>query len=253
MTKLIVILGISGKQGGSVARTFLQDPSWEVRGISRNPSSAPCQELIKQGAQIFAGSVNSRDFLITAFQGAHTIFANTDFWSTYRDPSSKSLLAKGQTINEYSFQTEVQQGKNIAEAASKIKTLELFIWSDLVGAHETSGGKWKWVYHFDAKAAVEKYIKQEQPGLSLKTSYFIPGPYVANMETFWKPVKQSDGAYLLQQPGSGDVPFYWIDAVQDSGMFVKALTELGPGKKLLGYGSTMSLREAIKLWGEVRG
>jgi hypothetical protein len=36
-------------------------------------------------------------------------------------------------------------------------------------------------------------------------------------------------------------------------MFVKALTELLPGKKLLGFGSAMSLKEAIKLWGEVKG
>lgn len=203
-------------------------------------------------------------------QGAHTIFATTDFWSTYRDPNATSQVAEGQTLNQYSFETEVQQGKNIAEAASKIKTLELFIWSDLVSVRDTSGGKWTWAYHFDSKAEVEKYIKAELPNLSAKTSYFIPGAYVANLERFWKPAKvrniasnnellflltiqQSDGRYLLQQPGSGNIPFYWIDTVHDSGLFVKALTELAHGQKLLGYGSKMSLKEAIKLWGEVKG
>jgi hypothetical protein len=58
---------------------------------------------------------------------------------------------------------------------------------------------------------------------------------------------------LSQLPGSGTIPFYWIDAYQDSGLFVKALSQLGPGKKLLGYGTILPLKEAIKLWGEVKG
>lgn len=158
-----------------------------MRGISRNSSSAACQQLISLGAEILSGSVSSKEFLIRAFDGAHTIFATTDFWSTYRDPASVSLVAQGQTLNEYSYETEVQQGKNIAQAASSIANLELFIWSDLVSTREISGGKWTWVFHFDSKAEVERYIKHELPDLSAKTSYFIPGIYVANLEKFWKP------------------------------------------------------------------
>jgi hypothetical protein len=174
-----------------VANTFLEDPTWHVRGISRNPGSPACQKLISKGAEILSGSTLSKEFLITAFKGAHIIFATTDFWSIYRDPSSRSLLAKGQTLNEYSFDVEVQQGKNIAEAAALIvdTTLELFIWSDLVGAREISGDKWTWVFHFDSKAQVERHIKENLPALSSKTSYFIPGGYVSNLEIFWKPVK----------------------------------------------------------------
>jgi hypothetical protein len=98
-------------------------------------------------------------------------------------------VGKGQTLNEYSYETEVQQGRNIAEAASTIEGLELFIWSTLVSPREISRAKWTWVFHFDSKAAVERYIKQQLPALSAKTSYFIPGAYVANLERFWKPAK----------------------------------------------------------------
>ena len=38
--KLIVITGITGQQGGSVADTFLADKSWHIRAITRD-SSAP--------------------------------------------------------------------------------------------------------------------------------------------------------------------------------------------------------------------
>jgi hypothetical protein len=38
--KLVVVVGATGNQGGSVARRFLQDPQYAVRGLTRDPSSA---------------------------------------------------------------------------------------------------------------------------------------------------------------------------------------------------------------------
>lgn len=42
--KLLVVIGATGNQGGSVARRFLLDPSYSVRALTRNPTS-PAVEL----------------------------------------------------------------------------------------------------------------------------------------------------------------------------------------------------------------
>jgi uncharacterized protein YbjT (DUF2867 family) len=47
--KLIVILGATGNQGGSVAEVFLQEPEWRVRAVTRNPASAKAQALAARG------------------------------------------------------------------------------------------------------------------------------------------------------------------------------------------------------------
>ncbi|KAK9242344.1 hypothetical protein V1506DRAFT_90375 [Lipomyces tetrasporus] len=37
MSKLIVVVGATGGQGGSVISVFLKDKNFKVRGITRNP------------------------------------------------------------------------------------------------------------------------------------------------------------------------------------------------------------------------
>jgi nucleoside-diphosphate-sugar epimerase len=52
MTKLIVIIGITGNQGSSVASTFLADPTWRIRGLTRNPSSPASRALSACGVEM---------------------------------------------------------------------------------------------------------------------------------------------------------------------------------------------------------
>lgn len=53
---------------------------------------------------------------------------------------------------------EVQQGKNLANAAAKTSTLKHFIWSTLPNGTKISKGKYL-VPHFDAKNKIDEYIK----------------------------------------------------------------------------------------------
>ncbi|KAK5715797.1 8-oxo-dGTP diphosphatase [Elasticomyces elasticus] len=254
MSKLIVVLGVSGKQGGSVARQFCKDPLWKVRGVSRHPASASNREHIANGAEIVEGDFGNKDSLVAAFQGAHAIFASTDFWTIFRDPANASKPAPGQTLNEWAYDLEVQQGQNIVDAAaSVVNTLELFIWSTLAPARKISNGQWSWVFHFDSRAAVEEYIKEKQPVLSGKTSYFLPGTFVSNFNHLWKPAIQPDGSYVLTVPGPLSIPQYWFDAARDTGVCVEALTKSPPETKLLCYSDRCTVDEAVKIWGEVKG
>lgn len=61
------------------------------------------------------------------------------------------------------------------------RKLERFIWSSLPSGEERSKGKYTYVYHFDAKAEVEKYIRTEKAELWAKTSVLHVGFYMTNM------------------------------------------------------------------------
>jgi NmrA-like family len=92
----------------------------------------------------------------------------TDFWDPFFNPVTQEKLAPGQLINEYCYNYELQQGKNIADAVATIAdtTLDLFVWYNLAHVKKWSKGKYTWVYHFDAKADIYKYVQ----GLTCTTS-----------------------------------------------------------------------------------
>lgn len=128
------------------------------------------------------GDLGHPETLTAAFAGAHAIYAITDFWQPYFNPRNKEKLKDGQTMNEFCFDLEVEQGRNLAQAAAKVPTLERYVCSSLSDAGKWSKGKYTWVYHFDGKAKVVKYIKDELPELAKKMSVLQIGLYA----THWR-------------------------------------------------------------------
>ena len=120
-----------------------------------------------------AGDLDHPATLEKAFQGAHAIFAVTDFWQPYFVPANRLKVKPGQTMNEFCYDLEVQQGKNIAQAAAKVEGLERLVYSSLSDAKKWSKGKYTWVYHFDGKAKAVEYIKEELPELAKKMSVLL--------------------------------------------------------------------------------
>jgi uncharacterized protein YbjT (DUF2867 family) len=61
--KIIAVIGATGGQGGSVAKTIVADPkmsaSWAVRGITRDASKDSSKKLASQGVEIVEVSVHS--------------------------------------------------------------------------------------------------------------------------------------------------------------------------------------------------
>ena len=128
------------------------------------------------------GDLDDPDSLTAAFSGAHAIYAITDFWQQFYNPASREKLKEGQIMNEFCFDLEVQQGKNMADAAAKVKTLERYVCSSLSDVRKWSKGKYTWVYHFDAKAKVVEYIKDELPELAKKMSVLQIGLYATHWQ-----------------------------------------------------------------------
>jgi uncharacterized protein YbjT (DUF2867 family) len=102
--KIVVVVGATGNQGSSVAWTFLSLSTWHVRCLTRNPSSSAAQTLSGVGAEVVQGDLSDPPSLTRAFDSANAIFANTDFWATYREPSTPAKsAAAGKTSSELAF------------------------------------------------------------------------------------------------------------------------------------------------------
>ncbi|KAG2176079.1 hypothetical protein INT44_000558 [Umbelopsis vinacea] len=257
MSKLIVVFGGTGRQGGSVINTFLKDPTWKIRTITRNVSKSQSIALQEKGVEVVQGDLNDVDSLMTAVQGANVVFGVTDFWEPFFNPATKEKLAPGQLINEYCYDIEIQQGKNIANAVAAIvdTTLDLFVWSNLAHVKKWSKGKYTWVYHFDSKAEIYEYVKISIPQLAKKTSSVQLGNFAENWITvpITAPQKAEDGVYVQSTYAKPDTLYPWVNTRDDTGKFVRALVQLEPGKDLLGVSQMVTYGDYLKTWGEVNG
>lgn len=114
---------------------------------------------------------------------------------------------------------EIQQGKNIADAA-KETGLQHYIWSSLPNVTKLSGGVLKHVYHFDSKAEVEEYVR----GLGIPATFLLPGIFMSNFPGgMLRPAPDAGGAYRLRMPFAGDRPISLFDSAADSGAYVKGI------------------------------
>ncbi|ORY30795.1 hscarg protein [Naematelia encephala] len=229
MSKIVVILGATGKQGGSVINSILSDPTakphFSLRAITRDTSKPAAKALADRGVEMVAADLDHKDSLIKAFQGAYAVFAVTDYWNTL----SKDV--------------EIQQGKNIADAA-KTTGVEHFIFSTLINATKATGGKLSGIEHFDSKATVTDYVIS----LGLPATFWLPGYYMSNLPGQGLRKDESTGKYVLSTPNKPESKFPLIDIVNDTGKFIKAILldrEGTLGKHILGASGYYSPQQII--------
>ncbi|KAJ5939613.1 hypothetical protein N7466_002747 [Penicillium verhagenii] len=247
--KIIAVVGATGTQGSSVARTFLALPNWHVRCLTRSPSSDKAQSLAKKGAEIIQADLNDPESLRRAFAGVHAIFLNTDFWEPYRRALASGTDAK--TSAQIGYDAEVKFGKNVIDAAREVPTLERFIYSALGPMNAASGGKYPHSYHWETKAYLVDYIRGTE--LTKLTSFIYIGGYLTNQFLYPKLHKQT-GGYALVLPASKQTRLPVIDTARSTGPFVRALIEdEEAGTKLLAYDEYLTFEEIIETWSKVTG
>lgn len=193
MPKLICIIGVTGNQGGSVAKRFLKDPNFKVRGLTRDPTSEKAKQLASQGIEIVQAELNDLQSLISAFKGTNLIFSVTQYWEPFFRPDCRQeARAQGISCRKYAYNVEYQQGRNIADAAATtVDSLEPngFLVSTLSHAGICSKGVLKEAYHFDAKADIfPRYVDEEYPALAAKMSCIQTGCFMTSyklLPTSW--------------------------------------------------------------------
>lgn len=163
--------------------TFLRDQAkYHVRGLTRDTTSAKSKKLAEKGVEVVQANLDDTDSLRRAFEGAHIIYAMTDFWQSM------------------SASVEFEQGKRIADIAAALPQLEHFVWSSLPDGKELSKGKYVNIFHWQSKANVTKYIKESKPELWSKTIEILFPNYFENCLTnapVYLPAK------VIKYPGTG--------------------------------------------------
>ena len=139
---LVVITGITGQQGSSVANALIQSTQgYRLRGLTRNPSQPLAQNFARQGVEILQCdlSVGNETAIEQAFAEAQYIFGVTNY-ELHGDAAR-----------------EIAEGKMMVDLAAKVSNLKAFLWSSLEPVDRISGGKFSHAVFFDTKAEVADY------------------------------------------------------------------------------------------------
>jgi uncharacterized protein YbjT (DUF2867 family) len=221
--KTVLVTGATGRQGGAVIRHMLRN-EWKLRALTRNPNAPPAQELTRQGVEVMRGDLEDPASLERAARGVYGVYSVQDFWS---------VGAKG----------EVDQGKNLAEAAKKAG-VEHFVYSSVGGAERNSR-----IDHWESKWEIEKHIRKlGLPATILRPAAFMENYYIDQVEIGILKGK-------LMDPIRADKPYQTI-ASEDIGAFAALAFERGRefiGLDLEIAGSELTNPEAAQVFSRVLG
>ncbi len=221
--RTVLVTGATGRQGGAVIRRMLPG-GWKLRALTRDSTSYAAQDLVRQGVEVVQGDLEDSSSLARAAQGVYGIYSVQDYWSV-------------------GAAREVQQGKNLADAAKKVG-VEHFVYSSVGGAERNSG-----IDHWESKWEIEKYIRK----LGLPATILRP---VAFMENYY--IDQVEIGILkgkLMDPIRADKPYQTI-ANDDIGAFVALAFERPRdfiGLELEIAGSELTNPEAAQTFSRVLG
>jgi uncharacterized protein YbjT (DUF2867 family) len=160
--KTIVVIGATGAQGKGVVNALVNEGSFNVRAVTRNPAkySGKAQEAVY-------ADLNDLQSLQVAFKDAYGVFVVTNFWEST---------------------DEISQAKNAIEAA-KATGVQHFIWSTLPDVETISKAAFE-VPHFTNKARVDDLVKSA--GFTYST--FVQPPfYFQNLVAQLGPQPKQDG------------------------------------------------------------
>ena len=154
-TKLILVTGATGQQGGAVARA-LMSKGQKIRVMTRHPEKAA--GLAKAGAEVVKGDLTNQADVQAALRGTYGVFAMSTPFEAGRD-------------------AEVRQGVLLADAAKQAGVAH-YVYTSVGSAHRQTG-----IPHFESKWEVEQHIaKSGLPATILRPVFFME-----NFTTFAKP------------------------------------------------------------------
>jgi uncharacterized protein YbjT (DUF2867 family) len=222
--KIIAVTGATGQQGGAVSRKLLAD-GWKVRALTRDVNKPAAQALAEAGAELFVGDMDSSSDLAAAFQGAYGVFSVQNFW-----------------LPNVGFEGEIQQGKNVADAA-KAAGVQHLVYSSVGSAQRGMGQK-----HFESKWMIEQYI------------HTLDIPYTILRPVFFMDNHNWSRAYILSGTftGMGLRPEKGVQsiAVEDIGVFA-ALAFADPseflGKTIELAGDELTEAQTAEVFSKVTG
>ena len=238
MTKLLVIFGATGQQGGSVLSYVLNDAElssqYTIRAVTRDPSSSAAQALKQMDVDLVRADLNDESSLHAALKGAHTVFTL----------SVPIFEANGKN-------KEVSRGKVMADIALA-EGVKYLIFSTLPHVSTVSGGKYTNVTAWDAQAEIEEYIRS----LPIQSAFFSPGSFMQNFQNRMAPRPTGSGAYVISRPVPPHTQLPLIDTAGDTGKYVGAILaepDKYEGKVFCAATALYSMEEMAQIISKVSG
>ena len=130
---LVLVTGVTGKQGGAVARELVAK-GVRVRGMTRHPESDVARGMRELGIEIVAGDFDDEASVRRALAGAWGAYSVQNTW-------------------EVGVEREEEQGKRFARLAREAGIQHL-VYSSVASAHRQTG-----IPHFENKWRIEQTIR----------------------------------------------------------------------------------------------
>lgn len=219
--KVVLITGVTGSQGGAVARELV-GKGFKLRGMTRKLDSDAAKKIAALGIELVQGDLDDEASLKKALTGAWGVFGVQNTW-------------------EAGVQKEEEQGKRLAQVA-KAAGVQHYVYTSVGSAHRKTG-----IPHFDNKWRVEEVVR----GLGFASHViFRPVFFMENLVGAW--FLQGDKLMAGLKP---DMKLQMV-AVKDIGRveaqgFIRA-QELN-GKEIDIAGDNVTMAEATRALSDALG
>jgi uncharacterized protein YbjT (DUF2867 family) len=131
--RTVLITGVTGQQGGTVARA-LRGSGFRLRGLTRNPESERAAALAREGIEIIRGDLNDEAALRDVLAGTWGLFG------------VQSPIGGG-------VEQEEAQGKRLATLAREAG-VEHYVYTSVGSANKRTS-----IPHFDSKWRIEETVR----------------------------------------------------------------------------------------------
>jgi len=219
----VLVTGATGNQGGAVVDHLLaSEEPFEVLGLTRDASGEAAGALADRGVRMVEGDLNDPDSLRPHVAEADAVFVVTNFWTQ-------------------GYDTQVQQGKNIADAAAE-EGVEQFVFSGVGSHHEETG-----IPHFDSAWEIEQYAA----GLDLPMTVLQPVFFFQNLEAFAEDILEG----TLALPLAEGISLQMVD-VDDVGRAAAVAFEEPDdflGERIALAGDELTLEETAAVLSKITG
>jgi uncharacterized protein YbjT (DUF2867 family) len=222
MSKVVCVIGATGKQGGSVVKALQKKGGFKIKCLVRNPESAAGVALAAKGVELVQGDFNDKASLATAFSGVDAVF----------------LMTLPSTFDKKGCEVETQQGL-LAVEALKTAAVPFTLYSSCGSAHRNSG-----VPHFDSKGVVEKALL----ATGLPNFLLRPTAFFENLDSKANQNEWTEGSLSFLTAGDCKVNFVSTEDIGEVAAIVLADPDKYKGKTIELSGEKISGNEmAVKL------
>ena len=194
---LVVIAGINGRQGTSVANAFLNGGGFRVRGLTSSPECASSNRWRALGVEIREETYADTQHIHASLEGATIIFAIISVRGLLKaqarelDIAYSVGLTRGVSPRKFAIEKATWLGRALFDAANDIPELTQFVLSTLpvLHIHNTAYATSIAAAEHMVQLRHVDYIKTLLPQLWRKTILFKPSPRMEDYHSTLKLVR----------------------------------------------------------------